>query len=366
MTRPNQPGLVRGIQFNCDISDAHDHGIYSMCSMVLKLRNLYKWEQGMDPWKEPESADLLDWIEAKENYWEQLNGTEYQQLELGEDRVSPHDVELLNDRFEPEGLFYGAGYGRSMKTVFFLARQLGEKQIEGCRVVILGEELAKEMASPFALVQDGIIVIRRESLRFFFWDQVQELRSSCRSSLRHAYEHYGIMANGALDHGRFKELLDTIVDEQMDLFIYHEVGEILQTDFDSLALKTIIGHFPGSAIEYVCRALKDVLADTHPRGLLAHIIRERRDTTLGFYVGFLDGLREKLFPEMSEGWQEYLDSGDWLSIERARQRCRDNNRERADRIKTIAGTIGKATDEQVISAFNTRILTPLGLDIPAQ
>ena len=360
-----QNELVEDIQFNCDISDARDHGIYSMCSMVLKLRNLYKWERGMDPWEEPDPPDLLDWIEAKENYWEELGGTDYRGLDPGSGLVSPHELDVLNNTFEREGLYYGAGYGRSMKAVFFLARQLVDKEVEGCRVVVLGEELAKEMASPFALVQDGIIVIRRESLRFFFWDQVQELRSSCRTSLRHAYEHYGIMKDGNLDHDRFKAELDTIVDEELNLFIYHEVGEILQSDFDSMTLKTIIGRFPGSAIEYVCRALKDVLADTHPKGLLSYVIRERRAATLGFYVGFLDGLREKLFPEMLEAWQEYLDSGDWLAIERARQHCWDNNRVLADRIKTIAENIGESPDEQVISGFNTRVLTPLGLDIPA-
>lgn len=366
MTRLSQPSLVQDIQYNCDISDAHDHGIYSMCSMVLKLRNLYKWERGMEPWEEPESADLLDWIEAKEQYWEQLNSTPYRQLPLGDKQVSPQEIEQINQVFATDGLFYGAGYGRSMKTVFFLARLLTEKEIEGCRVVILGEELAKEMASPFALVQDGVIIIRREPLRYFFWDQVQELRSSCRSSLRHAYEHYGIMQNGDLDHGRFREILDSIVDEEMNLFIYHEVGEIVQTHFDSATVKSIISRFPSSAIEFVCRAVKDVLADTHPRGLLAYIIREQRDATLGFYVGFLDGLREKLFPEMIEGWQFYLESGDWLSIEQARRKCWENNRELADQISIIAQLIGTDTDEQVASAFNTRILAPLGLDIPGR
>jgi hypothetical protein len=362
----SQSELVQDIQLNCDISDAKDHGIYSMCSMVLKLRNLYKWEHGMNPWEEPEPPDLLDWIEAKENYWEELNGTAYRQLGLDKNRVSPLEIDVLNSRFVPEGLFYGAGYGRSMKTVFFLARQLDEKYLEGCRVVVLGEELAKEMASPFALVQDGIIVIRRESLRFFFWDQVQELRSSCRSSLRHAYEHYGIMKDGVLDHGRFRSELDTIVDGELNLFIYHEIGEVLQAEFDSATLQTIIGHFPSSVLEFVCRAVKDVLADTHPKGLLSHVIGEQRESTLGFYVGFLDGLREKLFPEMASGWQKFLDTRDWEFIEQARLQCRQKNQELAERITRISATIGEQPDEQVVSRFNDQVLTPLGLDSPAQ
>ncbi len=72
--------LIENIQYNCDVSDARDHGIYSMCSMVLKLRNLYKWEQGIEPWDEPETGDLLDWIEKKENYWATIAGDSYRPL----------------------------------------------------------------------------------------------------------------------------------------------------------------------------------------------------------------------------------------------------------------------------------------------
>jgi hypothetical protein len=76
--------LIQDIQHNCDISDARDHGIYTMCTMVLKLRNLYKWEKGLQPWEEPESADLLDWIDVKENYWATIAGEPFRPL-LGPD-----------------------------------------------------------------------------------------------------------------------------------------------------------------------------------------------------------------------------------------------------------------------------------------
>ena len=40
------------IRHNCDISDARDNGIYSICNLVLKLRNLYKWEHAIEPWQD--------------------------------------------------------------------------------------------------------------------------------------------------------------------------------------------------------------------------------------------------------------------------------------------------------------------------
>jgi hypothetical protein len=356
--------LFENIQYNCDISDARDHGVYSMCSMVLKLRNLYKWEQGVEPWDEPEPGDLLDWIEQKENYWADIAGEPYRPLMVESREQSPYDLEAVNGSLVNKKIVYGAGYGRSLKAIFYLARELDRWSVEDCPVVLLGEEKAKEMASPFAMVQDGVIIIRRESLRFFFWDQVQELRSSSRSSLRYAYEQYGLMTNGSLDQEQFKVKLDSIVDGELDLFIYHEVGEILQKTLDSETLQTIIRRFPGSVMEFLCRALKDVLADTHPRGVLSLVIREQRSSTLGFYVGFLDGLREKLFPEMAEGWQRFHQSGDWQHIESARVASRENNLQRAEKIRHLAGMLDQVPDHKIMQQFKEEILDSLGLDAP--
>lgn len=356
--------LVENIQHNCDISDARDHGIYSMCSMVLKLRNLYKWEQGVEPWEEPETGDLLDWIETKENHWADIAGETYRDLEVDGNTLSPDDAQQVNAVLQDRKLLYGSGYGRSMKAVFFLGQERERRSVEDCPVIVLGEEKAREMASPFAMVQDGVILIRRESLRFFFWDQLQELRSSCRSSLQHAYKHYGLLKKGHLDQDAFRDSLDSIVDGEMDLFVYHEVGEILQTTLDSETLQAMIGHFPGSSIEFVCRAVKDVLADTHPRGLLNHVIDGQQESTIGFYVGFLDGLRATLFPEMVAGWQNFLASGDWQHIEAARIVCRNNNLQRAEKIHRISLMIGEYPDDQLVGQFSTDILEPLGLDIP--
>ena len=158
--------LIVDIRHNCDISDARDHGIYSMCTMVLKLRGLYKWETGLQPWEEAESADLLDWIEVKENFWATIAHEDYRPLAINGRALDPLAIEEINAGLNGT-LHYGAGFGRSMKAVFFLAEKLAERSVEGCPVTILGAEQAREMASPFAMVQDGRILIRREALRFF-------------------------------------------------------------------------------------------------------------------------------------------------------------------------------------------------------
>lgn len=357
-------GIIADIQHNCDISDARDHGIYSMCSMVLKLRNLYKWEKAIPPWGEPDPGDLLDWIEDKETYWADIAEEAYRPFMVDEKEISPYDPESMNRFLDDASLVYGAGLGRSLKAVFFLAERSEQRTVEGCPVVVLGREVAREMASPFAMVQESTIIIRRESLRYFLWDQIQELRSTCKSSMQYVLRSYGLLQNGSLDQELFRSKLDTMVEEEMDLFIYHEVGEMLQTTLDSGSLQILTARFPGSVIEFVCRAVKDILADTHPQGLIAYCAREQRASSLGLYLGFLDGLRKELFPEMAMAWQYFLESEDWSGIEQARRVCRERNLQLAEIIRHIAQHQETLSDDQVASQFHAQVTLPLGLDVP--
>ncbi len=362
-----QTELISAIQHNCDISDARDHGIYSMCTMVLKLRNLYKWEHGIEPWEEPDPPDLLDWIDNKEKYWQTLNEQQFQSLAINGNTYQPDELTAINAAFTSHDLVYGFGYGRSMKAVFFVAEKEEERLIAGKKVLILGKELAKEMASPFAMAQDGVVYVRRENLRFFLWDHIQELRSSCRESFRHALELHSVLdVEGQLDQQKLQEKFDSLVESEMDLFIYHEIGELLQTTLDSATLQKVINTFPASVIELVCRSIKDILADTHPQGLLARVIETEKDTSLSFYIGFLDGLRAKLFPEIFDAFSRFRQTSDWKSIEDARKACRQRNMELARKVRNLADQLGTFSDEKLERDFHTHIVEPLGLEVPAQ
>ncbi len=358
--------LLNDIQYNCDVSDARDHGIYSMCSMVLKLRGLYKWEHRIEPWKEPESADLLDWIEAKETYWETLAACDFHPVHLQGTCVDVHDTAALNSDLMVKNLFYGAGHGRSMKSVFFLSQVVDRYEVEDQPVVLLGPDYAREMAAPFALVQDNQVIIRLDSLRFFLYDHLQELRSSCRTSFRFFLDQYELLQGDTLDQQRLPAVLEQIVTRELDLFIFHEVGEILDKSLNRTTLHYLFERFGGSVIEFVCRAVKDVLADTHPRGLLAHIIKERKESTLSLYVSFLDGLRAELFPEMSQAWNRFLKDRDWQAVQRACSVCRSRTQRLAEKITQTAMRADGYPDDVVFKQLSERILVPLGLDLPAE
>jgi hypothetical protein len=359
--------FLKTVKHNCDISDARDNGIYSICTLVLKLRNLYKWENGLEPWQEPDSPVLLDWIAAKEEYWETIRSKPFSQVPINGKEVDPFQLPIINEHFSSGNHLYGAGYGRSLKAVFFIAEVLEERLVEGCQAMILGKEKARELSSPFAMLQDGAIYIRKEPMRFFFWDHIQEVNPSSRIAMQQALTCYGLINNTcSFDREKLIDSFDTIIDQELEIFIYHEVGESQKNSLNSKVLKKIISAFPGSALELVARAVKDILADTHPKGLLGHILAREKKSSLGFYVSFLDGMRKHLFPEISGASQQFWESGDWSLIEKARQESRIKNEKIAVRLQELSQRLEKDSPEKLQVWAEENVLAPLGLQVPAR
>ena len=360
-----ESSFLQIVRHNCDISDARDNGIYSLCTLVLKLRNLYKWEHGLQPWQEPETAELLDWIADKEEYWETLSEETFQHLPVNGKDVDPFSLQYANDVLASEGQVYGAGYGRSMKAVFFIAEIVEQKSVEGCPVMILGKETARELSSPFAMLQDGIIYIRKEPMRFYFWDHIQETIPSCKSAKHQALDGYGVLnENLGINRDLLIERFDSLIDQEMDIFIYHEVGEKHEDVLDSSTLKKIIHAFPFSPIELLARAVKDILADTHENGLINHIIKHRKKSSLGFYRIFLDGIHKMLCQDFVDGCVSFWKTDNWDNMEKARQKCRDNNLVLAEKLNVLSRKLDKEEPEDLKGWTEREILAPLGLQAP--
>lgn len=354
--------LTRAIQYNCEISDARFGAGYSLCTLILKLRNCYKWEQGLEPWEEPESAVVLDWIEAKEEQWQAIGGQEYLGLPGNGASIDPYDLIAVNSLLKGHNLYYGAGYGRSLKAIFFLAEVRERLEVSGSPVLILGRELARELSAPFALLQDDLIIIRQQPLRFFFWDQIQELRAVTRLPLRHALQFYGVVGNDlTLNQRALRDKLDTIVESEMPIFIHHEIGELRETGLDSATLHAIIAAFPDSPIELVARGVKDILADTHPEGMLSFILHHRRQASLSFYLGFLDGIRKLLFPEIGPAYRQFMEDSDWSGISRVRDQAREANLVRSAILKAAAQDLDIIGSGPVGERLQEELLTPLGM-----
>ena len=147
--------IARQVLQNCTISDANNAGMYSICGLALRLRDLYKWEQGLPPWEERDSSEVLEWIESKENQWEKCIDNEFADISLNGRKYVPFDTAGINAVLEPQNFFYGAGYGRSLKPTFFLAAIEEKSKINGTMVYTLNRELARDLLTIPALAQEG-------------------------------------------------------------------------------------------------------------------------------------------------------------------------------------------------------------------
>jgi len=212
------------------------------------------------------------------------------------------------------------------------------------------------------MLQDNVIYVRQEPFRFYLWDQINDIRPSGKSGLQYALQNYGVVGSDAKpDREGLIASFDTIVDQETDVFVYHEVGEMLEDGIDRELFREMVAEFGGGPIELLIRAIKDILADTHAKGMLSHIISNEKKTSLGFYVTFLDGLRKVLFPEIHDAFHRFTELGDWAIIDKARQECRRNNLARADIFFKICRNIKSQDLEKVKEQLEEELLVPLGL-----
>lgn len=299
---------------NCNITDAKYAGVYSVCNLALRLRDLFKWEHDLDPWIEKNPSEVLEWIGYREQQWEDLIDKEYIHIDIQGETYEPFDAESINAVLEPFNLHYGAGYARSLKPTFFLAVVEEKKTVNGCSVYFLGRELARDLFTCPAQSVTNNILIRKASAKAILWDQIFYITNSGKNALRFALNEYGIHLN---DYESLHQHLDLIVSNETNTYLYHELGEIEDTVFGHHIWKEIIATFPHSPVELLVRSIKDLLANTGQYGMLNYIIREKRSASLGFYVAFMDDFTKKIFPEMIPTFYTFTKDRDWDAIKKA-------------------------------------------------
>jgi len=319
--------IIHQVLENCNIADARHAGLYSICGLALRLRDLYKWENRLDPWIENDPSEVLKWIGDKEETWEKLAEKDFVDITLLGYRFDPFDVQGINAILEPNGYIYGGGYARSLKPSFFLAEIEDKKEINGITIFVLGEELARDLLTIPALSQDNHIYVRKESARLYLWDQMFYVKNSGRYALRFGLEDYGLKEQTP---GNLHRNLSKIAANETDTYIYHELGEMQDTVFDRETWQEIIAEFPHTPIELLTRTVKDLLADTSEFGTLTHIIKERKTSSLAFYVAFLESFTKTLFPQIIAAFQNFTQTRNWKVIEQAKAVGYDAAKSRAE------------------------------------
>jgi hypothetical protein len=346
--------ILPTVQKNCTISDASHSGLFSLCGLFLRLKDQYNWEQKTPPWNPTDKTRLLQWIDQKETLWLDCLNFPLEPIVMNGQSFDFLNCRGINRTLIPQGLYYGAGYGRGLQPTFFLGLIKKIDLFQGYTVIVLDQELACDLSLSPAQRQGKIIVLRLEPLRFFLWAKIQETEQFEREATTRALSYYGWDPSLPPDRQ-----LASIVRSEQETILFHELGEAKDRTISRRLWRTLLGRFPFSRVELYLRSLKDLLADTHPQGTLSHIIREQKKGSLAFYLSNLKGLRQSLFPEMVAAIQQFIKQEDWSKVESARRQGRQRLITQADRLRELSETLTTSGPDHFLTRFEDELFKPL-------
>jgi Family of unknown function (DUF6866) N-terminal domain/Family of unknown function (DUF6866) C-terminal domain len=354
-------GFVQQVQANCRIAAAGQVGYYSLCGMLLRLRQLYKWEQGLLPWQEGDPKEVLDWIEAQEEAWTDLEKSGWQELNWQGQEMDPFAVAELNSLLEHEGLAYGAGLTYGQAPMCFLGELRETRKCPELTVLILGPELARDLDAAPALRQGSIIYLRTEPLAFYLWDNLSDPTKQNNIFLKIALAARNIdLADLLRQPEAYGDLFKNLLWSQGEAMIYHEIGEAREPALQE-ALPRLIEQFPHSRIERWVRAVKDALADLNDWGRLAHISKQRDLPELALLLAWRPGFYPYLIPELEPAFWELQKTRDWGVVEHARQIALERLRRLARELDSVLEEFAGALVETMACELEERFIKPLGL-----
>ena len=349
--------IASQIKRNCDISDAQFWGTYSLCGLLLRLRELYRSEKGMRPWDNISQKDIGEWITDRESLWRKLEERDYEDIALNGNTCRPFEVEKINSELEGKGLIYGAGFGLYGKPAFFLADLISKKTIAGFDVYVSGREYAKDLSEYPALLQDRSVFARTETIKRLLWQRFEEMRGkSIKCNLVSAFSKYGLSPQEEPSED-VDGKISQIADSEAETYIHHELGEAFEGEKIGTDWKTLLSMLPHSKAELFARAVKDVLSDTSEKGMLQYIINTRKEGSLGFYMVFLSGFRKIIFSEIPDAFRLFSETGDWTLIDDARKTGYRKAEDYAEKLLFLYGK--KKDDDSLLNTIEDEFLKGL-------
>jgi hypothetical protein len=353
--------LIDEVRWNCDIASASQSGHFSLCGMLLRLRQLYKWENGLAPWQEPEVDAVLAWIAHRESTWDDLEEATWRDLAWGDTRLDPFAVETLNTYLIPQNLAYGAGLSRGLTPTFFLGELLEERREGSLTILVLGSELARDLDASPGLCQGTLIYARRQAMAFYLWDRLADPTQQGNAYLQLALKSFGLSLKALIRNPQaYQDQFQAFLAGELEAVVRHETGEALEPSLKE-AFPTVLERFPQTRAELFVRTLKDALADVNEWGRLAYIIGERKLPSLAVMLAWRPGLLPTLLPELEPAFQKFLPSRDWDVMEAAREQALNRLRHTAADLTALLKSSEGASAAGLEDEIKRRFLAPLGL-----
>ncbi len=305
--------LTAQVKHNCNISDATYWGYYSICGLLMRMRELYRNEHRMMPWERIEQAKITPWIQEREALWQSLEGGELEKICINSSEIDPFDTASVQEEVAKENLVYGAGYSFFGKPTFFLAEAERVEKLSGFSVFYTSRELCRDLSTHPAMLLKDTIYIRREPLLTRLWTKFLELRGRrFGGALKEAFSHYGINRESPIDV--VKERLIKISKDVTEILLYHEIAEARES-FELNTWLDMISRCRDLKVEFYLRTLKDILSDTSEHGPLKKIIDDRNEGLLNFFIILSERVHRTAAPEIITAYQEFKTHGDWKRID---------------------------------------------------
>lgn len=353
--------FIDQVDANCQVAAASQAGQFSLCGTLLRLRQLYKWEHDLPPWREPDPGDILEWIEARERTWEALEGADWQPLVWDGDTFAPLAVAELNQRLIPKGFAYGAGLSRGHAPTCFLGELHEIRRRDGLTILLLGRELARDLDAAPALRQGSLIYVRRQAWAFYLWDRLSDPVMQKNAYLKLALEAYGLDLIDLLRNPEpHRDRFDAFLTGELEAVIHHEMGEALEPGLGP-AFGTLLDLFPQTRVELWLRALKDALAEVNDWGRLAYLIEGRRLASLAMMLVLRPPLYSMLMPELEPAFCRVKNDADWGRLDQARLQVLTRLRCTAAELQALLARPESAAAEWLQAEIQQRYLGPLGL-----
>jgi hypothetical protein len=296
--------IRQAVQRNCHIADARHAADLGMCSYLLRMREYYRWEQGIALGAPLARDDVGNWLSAREALWETLADAAYGALEIDGEHFDPFDAEAVNVALEPRGLVYSSGLVHGLKAHFFLGHLVRkEEPLDGFSVRVADRELARGLSAPPAMIRGSTIFIRRESLRRMLWEKLDVWRwSRAENALARAFAAYDFETD--LDAA-----LTRMTDDEVSAATEHEIGEFQAGQLLGDAWNRMLVDVADTPAELMARAVRDHIADC--ARTLPTLARDRRASSVHFFFGNLSGMRKEIFPGLHAAYAEWLPDADY-------------------------------------------------------
>jgi hypothetical protein len=318
--------LIQQVQHNCHLSDAHYAHDYSLCIYLLKMREFYRWEQGIGFDEPLPKAALGEWLTAREAHWERIEEGELVELALVDGTHDPFDSDSINQQLTSQGLIYSGGYCGA-KPHFFLAELERIESSEGASIYISGREFARELTAPPAMSLGNAVFLRRESLRRMIWEKLEEWGwQDKQRAIARAASFYQLQHD--LQAG-----LDAMTSAELDTLLQHELGELEVGRLLGAQWEEMLATLPRSRTEFQLRAVRDHLVDCSRT--LPWLLDEGRKAELHFYFANFTGIRKAIFPMLERAYRSWLEDGKPYGIAETVRIGRDYWQQKAEELLAI-------------------------------